>query len=370
MEYFSQDRLIEFIDALIGAQLNYGLSRPALLAHLNPYWLAGTMGATSGIPDTAQLSIDLGKLNQTERLSDGTIPLQIWLRNAVVLTRGAEQGRTFLRALDDLTHRVTGSPRIDASKLPEHKEVIVFEDDMLPFDFLERGATAGASVARLSIPRFDNGVKKMLGANPVIHLATGWVIATGLVITNHHVVNARNEGEQPAGTDDLKRQAAEAIVKFGFDSDRLQGEEDHAASIAAWDQDLDYAILTVPGLKQPPLSRVLAALQKPDTGAYIAVNIIQHPEGTAKKIAIRNNLFTASTETELRYFTDTKQGSSGSPVLDDQWRVVALHRGSTVAENVQFQGHNVAWVNLGTQIPAIIEHLRQNFPSVASVMPA
>jgi len=43
---------------------------------------------------------------------------------------------------------------------------------------------------------------------------------------------------------------------------------------------------------------------------------IQHSAGTAKKIAIRNNLVTASTPTELRYFTHTKQGSSGSPVLE------------------------------------------------------
>jgi endonuclease G, mitochondrial len=115
---------------------------------------------------------------------------------------------------------------------------------------------------------------------------------------------------------------------------------------------------------------IYAPLRKPNNGGYIAVNIIEHPEGTAKKIAIRNDLVTASSGTELRYFTDTKQGSSGSPVLDDQWRVAALHRGSTVAENVQFQGRTVAWVNLGTQITAILEHLKQAFPSVASEIAA
>jgi endonuclease G, mitochondrial len=189
-------------------------------------------------------------------------------------------------------------------------------------------------------------------------------------MTNHHVVNARNEGEPAAAVPDLKRQASQAVVRFGFDDDALQGEERNVQSIEAWDEALDYAILRVPGLKQPPLNRVSAALCKTDTDAFIPVNIIQHPEGTAKKIAIRNNLVTAATETELRYFTDTKQGSSGSPVLDDRWRVVALHRGSTVAENVKFQGRNVAWVNLGTHITATLEHLNRAFPSVANQVSA
>ena len=88
------------------------------------------------------------------------------------------------------------------------------------------------------------------------------------------------------------------------------------------------------------------------------MNIIQHPEGRSKKIAIRNNLVTHSTETELRYFTDTMGGSSGAPVFNDSWEVVALHRGSTVVRGVNFQGNDTAWVNVGTQITAILHHPR------------
>jgi len=370
MEYLRQGRILEFIEALIRAHINYTLSRPAFLAHINPYWIAGIMGATPGLPDTAQLAIDLGKLNQTERLSDGTVPLQIWLRNAILLTTGTEESKIFLRSLDDLTHRVTGSPRIDPTTLPEHKEVIVLQDDMLPFNFLERGAIVGASVARLAIPRFENGVQRMLGANPLLYVGTGWVIAPNLLITNHHVVNARNEGESPAASEDLKRQASHAATRFDFNSEGVHVEENHIESVEAWDPALDYAILRVTGLTRPPLERVTVPLRKSESDSYIPVNIIQHPEGTPKKIAIRNNLVTASTENELRYFTDTKQGSSGSPVLDDQWRVVALHRGSTVAENVKFQGRDVAWVNFGTHIPSIIDHVKRTFPAVANQIPS
>ena len=70
----------------------------------------------------------------------------------------------------------------------------------------------------------------------------------------------------------------------------------------------------------------------------MAVNIVQHPRGEYKRVAVRNNLVSAADETTVRYFTDTDYGSSGSPVCDDQWRVVALHRGARRAKDVQFQG--------------------------------
>jgi hypothetical protein len=51
-------------------------------------------------------------------------------------------------------------------------------------------------------------------------------------------------------------------------------------------------------------------------------------------------------------------------VLDDKWQVVALHRGSTVAQNVKFQGKSVAWVNIGTQMSAIAADLSARYPAL------
>src|SRR5262249_4270201 len=59
-----------------------------------------------------------------------------------------------------------------------------------------------------------------------------------------------------------------------------------------------------------------------------SVTIIQHPNGEPKQIALRENMvlkFPEAGDRFLHYQTDTTPGSSGSPVYNDQWELVALH---------------------------------------------
>jgi endonuclease G, mitochondrial len=64
------------------------------------------------------------------------------------------------------------------------------------------------------------------------------------------------------------------------------------------------------------------------------VTIVQHPNGGPKQISIRSSRIVVLPEGAvaesvrqnfIHYLTDTEPGSSGSPVLNDQWQVVALH---------------------------------------------
>jgi endonuclease G, mitochondrial len=313
--------------------------------------------------DAFQLSGDLGSLNSVDRLSDGSVPLAIWLRHAIEELSDIDKDNVFSHALDELTTHVSGAKPIenpaDVPQVPVVKEAIVHRDDMVSFGFLLAGTTAGNSVARLQVPRYQNGMPVLLASGePEIHEGTAWLLTPDLMITNHHVVNARKDGEDSAAQPDLEMQTTKTGINFDFDAQTMKGSMAGVSKLEAFDPSLDYAIfrLAQPAARKPlVLNREKIEIAN---DSYKAVNIIQHPYGGPKKVALRNNLIYDSKPPKLRYFTDTEHGSSGSPVFDDNWQVVALHRASAFVDNVRFQGRQVGWVNEGTQISALLDELK------------
>ena len=55
------------------------------------------------------------------------------------------------------------------------------------------------------------------------------------------------------------------------------------------------------------------------------LTVIQHPEGKRKQVCVRENQLMKRDDDVLWYTTDTQPGSSGSPVFNNDWYVVALH---------------------------------------------
>jgi V8-like Glu-specific endopeptidase len=85
------------------------------------------------------------------------------------------------------------------------------------------------------------------------------------------------------------------------------------------------------------------------------VYIIQHPEGLPKQIGMHRNLVVHVDDRVVQYLTDTKGGSSGSPVFNDRWGVVALH--SRWVEVPRADGRASMFRNQGVRIERVREGL-------------
>jgi V8-like Glu-specific endopeptidase len=313
-----------------------------------------------------QFALDLTKVNEVERLADGIVPIVPFLQNAAaqLAIRSIPEAELFKRLANEINIRICGNAVADLpapSDLPEvtRHEVIIGRDDMVEFGFLSHAIAAGRAVARILVPKFDGGVQvKLATGEPWVARGTAWIIAPRLAITNHHVINARSNGEPDAIDADLRIQATQSSLEFDFDRADAAKITVAVDSLIHASKHLDYAVLRLatdpdraPIALNPDRVRMTAT-------SYIAVNIIQHPRGEAKRVAFRNNLVTAADNELIRYFTDTDFGSSGSAVCDDNWRVVALHRGAKYVSGVSYQGKETAYVNFGSQIQAILAELK------------
>jgi V8-like Glu-specific endopeptidase len=355
------DAVIQEIGQIVVTAVGYDPARRgALLTGIMPLF-ANTLPGVN-VPPLFAVTLDLGVLNTVRRLSDGSVPMKIWLRNAVTFSAGRDDAEPLRPRLEEIELRSTGAPKVDVGDLKELKEVVVHLDDMVPYEYMRAGLAAANAIAKLSVPRYSNAnLEKNEKGEPIIYLGTGWLVAKNLLLTNHHVINARDDDEQDADGVDLVCQAKATKAQFDFNSDGMRGVTIGLTELLAWDAKLDYALVRTEPIDRQPLEIGEKLAQTNSARRNIALNIIQHPDGQPKKFAIRNNLLTGATQTDLRYFTDTLAGSSGSPVFDDRWRVVGLHRGATRVSDVNYNGRSVAYVNVGTQLSAIKGDLLQRY---------
>ncbi len=220
--------------------------------------------------------------------------------------------------------------------------------DFVGVAFLERGRRAARSVCRIT----QDG-------SPI---GTGFLISPHLLITNNHVLSSAADAKGFAAEFDYELDVDNlplTVTRFALDPDQFFLTDDR--------DNLDYTVValgqrlagnrdlaTYGGL---PLSNTR---NKHALGDF--VNIVQHPDGRMKEAVVRENeLVGRPTDvgTVLHYVTDTEPGSSGSPVFNTLWEVVALHHwGGPHRDLVDPRGVRVPrTVNEGVRISAIVTDL-------------
>ena len=212
-------------------------------------------------------------------------------------------------------------PSVASERQVDHAlERIFKEPDFLHSRWLTDGAKRCDAVARLVTP---------------VEMGTGFLASPWLLVTNNHVL-------PDAAT------AADAEVTFRYEED-ARGRTTRAVKVrldpgrcflTSSVDALDFTVAAVGPVKGKPPGKVFGSIPMVGaTGKILSghpVNIVQHPSGRAREVAVRNNLLVGVDDARyLTYLTDTEPGSSGSPVLNDAWELVALHSRAEQAQDDQ-----------------------------------
>jgi V8-like Glu-specific endopeptidase len=189
---------------------------------------------------------------------------------------------------------------------PTTLEVIVGKNSQLKsLSWLHQALKCARSVCRVVVPR---GV------------GTGFITNRNVLVTNNHVIRDAQDAER-------------AVIEFNFEEDLFGNLKQVARykvdpGILLTDQTLDCTIGTIlPSETSGNLGEwgTLAIEDKTTIKTGDHVTIIQHPLGGLKQVCLTDNRVVNIFGAFLQYTTDTMRGSSGSPVFNDEWKVVAIH---------------------------------------------
>jgi endonuclease G, mitochondrial len=251
-------------------------------------------------------------------------------------------------------------------------ERIIQGNDLVGINYLAKGTQAARPVCRIQL--------RDAGGN-VIGFGSGFLVAPGVLLTNHHVFATGLESRHSVADFDFEldvRGQDRPAVHFGFDPNRFfyANKELDFALVAVQPRSIDGAR----ELKDWGWLPLDGRSGKSDVGEYLT--IVQHPSGERKQVVVRENKLLKFDGDVIWYATDTVGGSSGAPVFNRFWQVVALHhsgvpkkdakgRWLTVDGRVWDESMDerlIDWIaNEGIRVSSIVRHLNLELGSNAFV---
>lgn len=253
----------------------------------------------------------------------------------VIATSKETTGRMIIEKMDnyvpkDVSNEISEEELVAQTKLNLVKvaiETVQGLNDMVSSRFLYEGARRARTVGRISSFK-----------GPEV-LGTGFMISPNLLMTNHHVLED-------------KLVESDCYVEFDYyyskDNTRVKSEifELRPDDFYYSNPEYDYAIVLVDAISDQEVELKKYGWNRLGIGnteqkISDRLNIIHHPKGGHQQISIRKNYvvdYVGDMENEdiyVDYVTDTDYGSSGSPVYNDEWNIVALHKG-----NVKIKGED------------------------------
>jgi Trypsin-like peptidase domain/Effector-associated domain 1 len=191
------------------------------------------------------------------------------------------------------------------------ERIIGSESLLVDVNFLERGLRASRAVARLAIT-----------ADGESFTGTGFLIREDLLLTNHHCLFVERLGGY------AKASGMVAWFNYQVDVDNkpttVESVDGDVATIDGDPAD-DWAVIRLCKALDPSIYRPLGLEPTTTLVEGARVNIIQHPGGVLKKLSLIHNAVVHVDGRLVQYLTDTEPGSSGAPVFNENWEVVALH---------------------------------------------
>lgn len=193
------------------------------------------------------------------------------------------------------------------------EKILGSRSSLLPVHFLEAGTKASKAVAKLVVAQGENEWS-----------GTGFLLADNLLVTNQHVLPSEDAALHCQFTFNFHLApngvAADVTVEGLREPSEFHTSADHDISVVR----LADGVNTRWGQ---------LALSERTLATWSPANIIQHPQGRPKEVGLHHNFVAFVNEDRVQYLTDTEPGSSGAPVFDNSWEVIAVHHsGGRVVE--------------------------------------